>query len=407
MDYTLRTGLRLAVLQSTSVCNLNCTYCYVPGRRQHGRMSERVLRAAASYLFAREEKDRSVDRCVEFLWHAGEPLAAGMAFYTRAFAIIASLAPPGVSVRHVMQTNGTLVNTAWYEFFREYGVRIGVSIDGPADLHDSNRRTWGDQVSHGRVMRGYRLLREYGFNPSALCVLTKESLMQADQIYDFFVEEGFTSIAFNVDEKEGANATSSLSQEDVVSVQQKYAAFMRRLWHRWRADDGRLNIREFDHILACIRNLQTDPSFFREPDEVVPFGIITISRDGGISTFAPELASTTSKEYGDFVLGNVLTDTPDDVEKGQAFQRLTGEVLAGRDLCRQTCQYYPLCGGGFQSNRIAEHRSLRATETQTCKLHRQTLIDVIVDELIRETNAIRVVPEVTEAEDSCLGPNSC
>jgi uncharacterized protein len=389
MTFTLRGGLRLAVLQSTSACNLNCTYCYVPDRRQQGRMSEDVLRAAASFMFAREEKDRSADRYVEFLWHAGEPLAAGIPFYARAFAIIASLAPSGVPVRHVMQTNGTLVNIAWCEFFREYGVSIGLSIDGPTELHDSNRRTWGDHGSHGRVMRGYRLLREYGFNPSAICVLTQESLMQPDLIYDFFVGAGFTSIAFNVDEKEGANATTSLSQEDFESVRQRYAAFMRRLWHRWRADDGRITIREFDHILACIHNLQVDPSFFREPDEVVPFGIITVSRDGGISTFAPELASTTSKEYGDFLLGNVLSDTPDDVEKGQAFHRLARDVLVGRDLCKQTCQYYALCGGGFQSNRIAEHGSLRATETQTCKLHRQTLIDVIVDELIRETNAIR------------------
>jgi uncharacterized protein len=240
-------------------------------------------------------------------------------------------------------------------------------------------------------MRGYRLLREYGFNPSAICVLTKESLMQADRIYDFFVEEGFPSIAFNLDEQEGANATSSLSQENFDAVRQRYLAFMRRLWHRWRADNGRINIREFDHILACIHNLQKDPSFFREPDEVVPFGIITVSRDGAISTFAPELASTTNKEYGNFVIGNVLIDTPDDVENSQAFHRLARDVLAGRDLCRQTCQYYPLCGAGLQSNRIAEHQSLSATETQVCKLHRQALIDVIVDELIQETNATRLV----------------
>lgn len=352
-------------------------------------MSESVLRAAASYIFAREEKDRSVDRCVQLSWHAGEPLAAGIPFYARAFEVIASLAPSGVSVRHVMQTNGTLVNTAWCDFFREYGVRIGLSIDGPAELHDSNRITWGGRGSHDRAMRGYRLLREYGFNPGVICVLTRESLMQADLIYDFFVRAGFTSISFNVDEKEGANATSSLSREDFDSVRQSYAAFMRRLWHRWRADASTIHIREFDHILTCINKLQLDPSFVREPDEVVPFGIITVRRDGGISTFAPELASTTSAKYGDFLLGNVLSDTPEHFEKGLPFQRLAREVLAGRDLCRQTCQYYALCGGGFQSNRIAEHGSLRATETQTCRLHRQTLIDVVVDELVRETNAIR------------------
>ena len=132
VDYSLRKGLRLAVLQPTSVCNLNCGYCYVPDRRKLGRMSDAVLRAAASFLFAREEKDRSVDRSVEFLWHAGEPLAAGIAFYERAFQIIADLAPTGVSVSHVMQTNGTLVSPAWCEFFRKHRISLGLSIDGPA-----------------------------------------------------------------------------------------------------------------------------------------------------------------------------------------------------------------------------------------------------------------------------------
>jgi uncharacterized protein len=206
-------------------------------------------------------------------------------------------------------------------------------------------------------------------------------------IYDFFVKAGFTSIAFNVDEKEGANTSSSLSQEDFDSIRQKYAAFMRRLWHRWRADDCRLEIREFGQTLACIYSLQKDPTFVRETDEVVPFGIITIRRDGGLSTFAPELASTFSEEYGDFLLGSVLSDTPESVEEGLAFQRLARDVLAGRNLCKQTCQYFALCGGGFQSNRIAEHGSLQVTETQTCRLHRQTIIDVVVDELIRETHA--------------------
>ena len=352
-------------------------------------MSESVLRAAASYIFAHEDKDEPAHRRVEFLWHAGEPLAAGIPFYSRAFAIIASLVPSGVSVRHVMQTNGTLVNPAWCNFFCEHDVSIGLSIDGPAGLHDSNRKTWNNHGSHYRVMRGYRLLRKYGIDPGAICVLTQESLMQADVIYDFFVEAGFASVAFNVDEKVGANFTSSLSQKDFEYVRKGYADFMRRMWHRWRAGDGAIRIREFDHILDCIHRLQMDPSFVREPDEVVPFGIITIRRDGGISTFAPELASTTNAEYGDFLLGNVLSDAPDDIEKGQAFQRLARDVSAGRDLCRQTCQYFALCGGGFQSNRIAEHGSLRATETRTCQLHRQTLIDVVVDELIRETNAIR------------------
>jgi uncharacterized protein len=373
--------LRLAVLQPTSLCNLNCSYCYVPGRRESDLMSDSVVEAAAAFIFAAAPQQRSF----KFLWHAGEPLTAGLAFYRQAFSIIDRVAQPGIAVSHTIQTNGTLISTAWCELFRQYAVNIGISVDGPAELHDSSRKTWGKRGSHDRVMRGYHLLRSYGINPGALCVLTRESLRCADAIYDFFADTGFAAVGFNVEEVEGANLVSSLGRGTADEVLADYRRFMRRLWFRWRADGGRLRIREFDDELRCIHQLQANPGFVREPDEVIPFCIVTIRKDGGISTFAPELATTPNKAYSDFVLGNVLTDGPADVRARAAFERLMRDVARGRDACERSCPYYALCGGGFQSNRIAEHGTLLATETLTCRIHRMALADVVLGELLTES----------------------
>jgi uncharacterized protein len=369
--------VRLAVLQATSLCNLNCRYCYVPDRRDAARMPWHVLEAAARFVFAAAPDQRSF----RFLWHAGEPLAAGLPFYQRAFAVIEGLAPAGSSVTHSIQTNGTLISESWCRLFEAHCVQIGLSIDGPADVHDANRRTWSNRGSHAQVMRGCGLLREHGIDPAALCVLTPLSFAKADDLYDFFVGAGFTSVAFNVDEAEGANATSSLSRAAPETILAGYKEFMRRLWRRWRADSGRLRIREFQQELSCIHDLQVDSTFVREPDEVVPFGILTVRRDGGVSTFAPELASTSSPQYADFVVGNVLRDSPAEVRAGASLRRLSEDVARGRLACQRSCPYYAMCGAGFQSNRIAEHGSLAATETWTCRLHRQSLLDVIVEEL--------------------------
>ena len=379
-----RTGLRLVVLQAASLCNLNCSYCYVPGRLDSARMSDAVIAAAAAFVFAFAPDQRSF----RFLWHAGEPLAVGLPFYRRAFALIGDLAPPGRLVSHSIQTNGTLISDGWCELFRDYGVSIGLSIDGPPSLHNLNRRSWAGQGSHTRVMRGYRLLRKHDINPPALCVLTRDSLAHPDEIYDFFVESGFTSVGFNVDEAEAANSTSSLTRDAQAKVLTDYRAFIRRLWRRWREDNGRLHIREFYQDLSCIRAFQANQNFVREPDEVIPFGIVTILRDGSVSTFAPELASTSSHEYADFVIGNVLTDDPGDIRSGDAFAHLARDVARGRESCKQQCPYYALCGGGFQSNRMAEKGSLLATETMTCRVHRKSLVDVVLDELLRESEAL-------------------
>lgn len=375
----------LVILQPTALCNLNCSYCYVPDRRNRELMTDEVLDACASFVFACDLPDDEV----EFLWHAGEPLAAGLTFYKRAFALIAERTPERVRVRHTLQTNGTLLNQAWCDLLSKYQVQTGLSVDGPAEIHDLSRRTWSGRATHAKVMEGYRLLRRNGITAGALCVLTPESLKWPDRMYDFFKEAGFHSVGFNVEESEGVYRTSRLQDVRAEHIRDSYESFMRRIWQRWRADGGAMTIREFHVMVGCILRTQQDPDFVRVPPEAVPFTIITIRRDGRLSTFSPELASTPSSEYADFVLGNVLTHTPTQVAQSAEFARLGSEVAVGQDSCRNSCEYYGLCGGGFQSNRFTEHGSFRATETLTCRLHRKTLANVIVDELASESIRFR------------------
>lgn len=373
------TPVRLAVIQPTSLCNLNCRYCYVPDRMNAQLMTPAVLRATIEFVLAALPDGQ---REVVFLWHAGEPLTAGLHFYRSAFALVAERAEQrGVKARHSFQTNATLVTDEWAELFGSVDTSIGVSIDGPRHLHDANRVGWNDRGSFDRVMRGVRTLRRHDFDPAAICVLTRRSLAEPDAIYDFFSEERFPSVGFNVEETEGAHQTSSLVPDDGEDIRAEYAAFMERLWARRQADGGRLRVREFERELAMIRELQRDAEFVPVPDEAVPFANITIRRDGAVSTFSPELASSSSTRYGDFVIGNVLTHTPEQVRAGAALMTIASDVEAGRAHCRRECPYFPVCGGGFQSNRVAEHGSLAASETHTCRVHRKVLADVVLTKL--------------------------
>jgi uncharacterized protein len=348
-------------------------------------MSDEVLEASVAFVFACDLDGREV----EFLWHAGEPLLAGLPFYRRAFSMIAVRAPKGVRVRHTIQTNGTLLNQDWCDLFSQFHVEIGVSVDGPAEIHDRSRLTWSGKGTHAKVMEGFNVLRRNGIPAGAICVLTRESLKWPDRIYDFFKGAGFNSIAFNVEESEGIHHRSGLQDVAAEEIQVSYESFMRRIWHRWRSDTSRMVIREFKQTLGCMALLQENPAFVRVPPEVAPFTIITIRRDGGLSTFCPELASTPCPEYGTFVIGNVLTDTPSQVAASAPFVKLYRDIAIGQQRCKESCEYFALCGAGFQSNRFTEHGTFHATETLTCRLHRKTLIDVITDELVVESRAIR------------------
>jgi uncharacterized protein len=198
--------LRLVVVQPTSLCNLNCRYCYVPNRRDSLVMSDETLDAVIRKVLASE----LVEESIEFLWHAGEPLTAGIPFFQHAIELMKRYNSRGLTVVNSIQTNGTLINQAWCDFFRDQGVEVGLSVDGPAFLHDSARVTWAGRGSHAKAIRGHALLKKNGVDVGVLCVLTRQSLCYPEAIIEFLIDCGFRWIGFNVEETENIHTRSSL-----------------------------------------------------------------------------------------------------------------------------------------------------------------------------------------------------
>ena len=151
--------LRLLVLQPTPYCNLDCDYCYRTTRDDRSRLSLEIFDAALERVLS----SPYVDGPFTLLWHAGEPLTVPPAFYDAASERLrAALARHGLPqdlVQQSLQTNGITLNDAWCECFARNGIHVGVSVDGPAFLHDVHRRTRSGKPSHGATMRGIRALQ--------------------------------------------------------------------------------------------------------------------------------------------------------------------------------------------------------------------------------------------------------
>ena len=191
--------LSLLVVQPTPFCNIDCDYCYLPTRNLRGVIQPETLDKLFRSVFA----SSIVRDGFSLVWHAGEPLVLPIAFYERANACLARHNACRLPVRVCFQTNGMLVTDAWCEFFIESGARVGVSLDGPQELHDRHRKTRGKRGTFDRVMAGVRRLQRAGVAFSVICVLTRESLLQPRRIFSFFAEEGITNVGFNVEELEG------------------------------------------------------------------------------------------------------------------------------------------------------------------------------------------------------------
>lgn len=365
------TPLELLMIQGTRFCNIDCQYCYLPFRTDKSTFDLDYLDA----LFPKLDEAGLLGGELTLLWHAGEPMVLKPDWYREAFARIdALLAPSGTKPIHNFQTNAILVNDAWIDFFREHQVRVGVSIDGPEDLHDARRTTRDGKGTHAKGLAGLRKLKDAGLNPSAICVLSAEALRRPDEIYDFFRAEGVSTVGFNVEEIEGPNKTSSLAGAE---QQAAYRAFLKRMTARGNADRWAMHIRE----------LRTVPlSVFANPPaphstEAEPFAILSVDVEGRVFTFSPELVDLTDAEGRGFSIGHVSSIDFRTLEAEPAFARLAGEVRAGIDACRATCGFFDICGGGAPVNKLSENGSFASTETMFCRLTRQTVCEVIEDEI--------------------------
>ena len=164
--------IQLVVVQPTPFCNINCRYCYLPDRSNKAVVAEETIANLFSQLFA----SGWVQDGVSVVWHAGEPMVLPIDFYRQTFQLIDRLKPAELALTHAFQTNGTLIDDAWCEFFAEQRINVGVSVDGPQRLHDVNRRTRAGRGTFDRTIAGIRRLRERGVPFHVISVLSAESL---------------------------------------------------------------------------------------------------------------------------------------------------------------------------------------------------------------------------------------
>ena len=320
---------------------------------------------------------------ISFLWHEGEPLTAGKAFFERAFSIVNDIGAGSYkSFNHSIQSNGMLLDDGWIDLFEKFEVHLGLSVDGPKFLHDASRKTYNGRGTFDVVMKKVELLKKRKYRFGAICVLTPAHLAHADAIFHFFRNMGLDHIAFNVEETEGANKNSSLNAVSPNDVK----LFYRRLLQLEEEYGGELSIREFEY-LRRVRNNEVSPNVLRrglQSDTSTPFRIFTFDSDGNVITFSPELLGMNSP-YGKFLMGNIHTRPLDAILENEIFRKAWQDIKLGLHRCQTECSYWSLCGGGPPSNKLSEHGTFNASETMCCRLHRQTVIDAFCEEYEKQT----------------------
>ena len=240
-----------------SSCNLNCKYCYYLDKAEiyGGRepiMSEQMLETVVrEYIAANDVPE------VTFNWHGGEPLLLGLDFYRKALEFEQKYAD-GKKINNTIQTNGVLVDRAWADFFRENGFLVGISIDGPREVHDRYRKDKGGQPTFDRVMRALEILRACGVEFNTMSTINKASEGKGAEVYRFLKAVGSRYMQFMpvvehvkdgriVDPSEEGARIAPWSISDIA-----FGKFLCDIFDEWvKRDVGRIFVGQFDATLAC------------------------------------------------------------------------------------------------------------------------------------------------------------
>jgi uncharacterized protein len=363
----------MVVVQPTAFCNINCTYCYLPDRNNKHVIDQSTVTRLFGEIFA------SGWACpaITVVWHAGEPLVVPVSFYREAFAAIEAMRPESVIVKHSFQTNGMLIDAEWCALFKQWDVGVGVSIDGPRDLHDRNRKTRSGKGTFDQTLAGIRCLAANGVPFHVISVLSRESLGMPSELLAFYLAEGIDQVCFNVEESEGAHVSDLFAADQTgPGLRERYAAFMRSFWRQARAS-GRIKfVREIDLALPRVFRPNGGPT---RDIQVEPLAMLNVDSHGNVSSFSPELLGLKNAEYGDYILGNINTQSLAEIHQTCLASALYRDISAGVAACQASCEYFSVCGGGAPINKLFENGSFASTTTSYCTLTQMVPTDLILE----------------------------
>jgi uncharacterized protein len=182
-------GFHLLAKPSGSTCNIDCTYCFFLSKEalypnDKHRMSEQTLEAYIRQLLESHSTPQ-----VTVAWQGGEPTLMKLEFFRHAVALVDKHRRPGQQVQHTFQTNGLLLDDDWCAFFKQHGFLVGLSVDGPRELHNTYRVDRRGQGTFDLVMRGWRLLRDHGVDFNILCTVNAANQHHGRAVYRFMRDE--------------------------------------------------------------------------------------------------------------------------------------------------------------------------------------------------------------------------
>lgn len=332
-------ALSLLIKPASGSCNMRCRYCFyadvVAGREEGNRGMMTAETQEAVVKRALEE----ATQFVSFGFQGGEPMLAGLPFYRRLMELERQYNTKGIPVANSIQTNGSLIDAEWAQFFAENQFLVGLSIDGDKDVHNRLRPDAQGADTHNRCLKAAATLTDAGADFNILSVVTRDFARHPDRAYQFYKRNGFRYIQLipcldGLGEAHGSNPYS-LDAE-------LYGQFLSRFFDLWYEDFIRgdyYSVRMFDNYVRMLMGEQPENCGMMGRCIAYP----VIEADGKVYPCDFYVVD-------EHLLGDVRDDSFEGMLRGEAAGSFMAPSLQAHEECR-TCQYGFICRGGCRRDR--------------------------------------------------------
>lgn len=338
-----------------SRCNLSCDYCYYLDKStRSGSMNSKMSLELLEQVI-RDGIESNDMELVQFDWHGGEPLLMGIDFFKKVVELENKYSS-GKKINNTIQTNCTLITKEWADFFRDNDFLVGVSIDGPKQIHDTYRKDKGFQPTFDRVIRGVEILYRAGTEYNTLTTINKASEGHAGEIYDFLRSIGSRFMQFNPVVEHVKYPLESHGRPYIVSPSEPdsrlapwsissvgFGKFLCDIFDKWIIEDiGRYFVNHFDAALAKWCNMQP--------------GICTYSDVCGRNCTVEHNGDVYSCDhfvYPEYQLGNISEKSLKEMMGSSAQLRFETDKRNLLPRQCQRCNWRFVCTGGCPKHRFS------------------------------------------------------
>ena len=319
----------------SGTCNIACSYCYYRqtgaafyGKGPH-RMDQATLRDIVRQFMQLPQPS------VSFSWQGGEPMLAGLDFFKRAISYQRAYARPGQHVSNVLQSNGTLIDETWCQFLAKYNFLVGISIDGPPDLHNPNRND-----SYEQVIRGLRLLQQTPVEHNILVLVNQLNAPHPKRVYEHLRGLGVDFMQFIACIVTSVNRKTSSTQ---AVDPEAFGEFLCGVFDEWVAEgDNRPYVRLFQNLLLVAAGYPPELCLYQPQCG----GCMLIEYNGDV--FPCDFAV-----QPEWKLGNLRVSPIWRVLDHETMQRFTCLKPNLHDQCK-ACTWLPYCYGACPLMRFGD-----------------------------------------------------